>query len=200
MKSPLPPLRVGFLASHNGTSFRLMLEQKTQSSRPLVPVVLITNNSGAACREVAARFNVPSFVINKTTVGEDNIDSAICSRLQEYQADWVILAGYMKKIGPLTLRAFSGRILNSHPALLPKFGGKGMYGRFVHEAVIAAGEKESGVTIHLADAEYDTGPIVTQLKITLAKDETVESLEQRIKDLEADAYRRAIEKLSAPHE
>ncbi len=106
------------------------------------------------------------------------------------------MAGFMKKIGPVTLEKFDRKILNSHPSLLPKFGGQGMYGRRVHEAVIAAKEKESGVTVHLIDKEYDTGPIVTQVRIALRDDETVESLEERVKALESDAYIEAIRKLS----
>ncbi|HAX91263.1 MAG TPA: phosphoribosylglycinamide formyltransferase [Rhodospirillaceae bacterium] len=191
-----PPVRVGFLASHNGTAFRMMLERQVDTPVRIIPAVLITNNSGAACLGVATQYNVPSFVINKTTVGEENIDRTICDSLTQHKADCVVLAGYMKKIGAETLRAFSGRILNSHPALLPKFGGQGMYGRHVHEAVIAAGETESGVTVHLANEEYDTGPIVTQIKIPLSHDESAESLEDRIKTLEVDAYLQAIATLA----
>ncbi len=195
MTQEKPTVRIGFLASHNGTTFRVMLERNESNPVNIVPAVLITNNSAPVCLNVASKYGVPSFVINKTTVGEENIDRAIRDCLVQHQADFIVMAGYMKKLGHETLQAFSGKILNSHPALLPKFGGKGMYGRFVHEAVIAANEKESGVTIHLADAEYDTGPIVTQVKFSLSKDETVESLEERVKSLEANAYLQAIEKL-----
>jgi len=195
MTQEKPSIRIGFLASHNGTTFRVMLERNESNPIRIVPAVLITNNSAPACLDVAAKYGVPSFVVNKSTVGEENIDRAIRDCLVQHQADFIVMAGYMKKLGPETLEAFSDRILNSHPALLPKFGGKGMYGRFVHEAVIAAGEKESGVTIHLADQEYDTGPIVTQIKISLSDDETVKNLEERVKSLETDAYLQAIEKL-----
>ncbi|MGE0109766.1 MAG: phosphoribosylglycinamide formyltransferase [Bdellovibrionales bacterium] len=195
MENKKTSVRVGFLASHNGTAFRKILEKSEGAPVHIIPAVLITNNRGAGCLDVAAEYDVSAFVVNKTTVGEENIDRTIRDHLLEHKTDFVILAGYMKKLGPETLRAFSGRILNSHPALLPKFGGQGMYGRRVHEAVIAAKEKESGVTVHLATADYDEGPIVTQIKIPLADDETLESLEERVKALEVDAYLQAIAKL-----
>jgi phosphoribosylglycinamide formyltransferase 1 len=98
----------------------------------------------------------------------------------------------MQKIGPKTLSLYSGKMINSHPALLPKFGGQGMYGRRVHDAVIAAGETESGVCIHIVDAEYDTGTVLFQKAIPLIPGETSASLEARIKALESDAYLEAI--------
>ena len=90
----------------------------------------------------------------------------------------------MKKLGDKTLAAFSGRILNTHPSLLPKYGGKGFFGRKVHEAVMAAGESESGATIHLVDTEYDTGPLLAQVKVPVNNDDTVDDLEERVKTAE----------------
>jgi phosphoribosylglycinamide formyltransferase-1 len=97
-----------------------------------------------------------------------------------HDVELVVLAGYMKKVGPRTLRHFAGRVLNIHPALLPKFGGQGMYGRRVHEAVLAAGERETGVTIHLVDDEYDHGRILGQCRVPVLPGDTVESLAQRV--------------------
>ena len=90
----------------------------------------------------------------------------------------------MKKLGPNTLEAFSGRIINTHPALLPKFGGKGYYGRKVHEAVLAAGETESGATVHLVDTDYDTGPALSQVRVPVMADDTIDKLEERVKHAE----------------
>jgi phosphoribosylglycinamide formyltransferase-1 len=100
--------------------------------------------------------------------------------LERHGADTVILAGYMKRLGDITLKAYRGRILNIHPALLPKFGGKGMYGKRVHEAVLAAGEKVTGVTIHLIDENYDTGPIINQCRVPVLENDTADSLSQRV--------------------
>jgi len=191
-----PSIRAGFLASHGGTSFRVIMERRETYPINIIPAVLITNNPDAAALTVAATYNVPSCAINKKIYGEENVDRKICECLIENKAEIVLLTGYMRKIGPQTLKAFENRILNSHPALLPKFGGQDMYGRRVHEAVIAADEKTSGVTVHLVDKEYDTGPIVIQKSISLAPDKTVETLEERVKALEADAYVEAILELS----
>jgi len=105
---------------------------------------------------------------------------AILAELQRHEVDLVLLLGYMKLLGPKTTAAFRGRIINTHPALLPQYGGKGMYGALVHEAVLAAGEPETGVTVHLVDDEYDHGEIVAQCRVRVAHDDTVESLSARV--------------------
>ena len=104
----------------------------------------------------------------------------------------VILAGYLRKITVPMLERYAGRILNVHPALLPKFGGKGMYGRAVHEAVLRAGEKETGITVHVVDAVYDHGPVVLQQKIAIKEAESVESLQRRVHELEYEYYPKAV--------
>jgi phosphoribosylglycinamide formyltransferase-1 len=112
------------------------------------------------------------------------LDAAICNTLVQHDADIVVLAGYMKKLGPRTLKQFEGRILNTHPALLPKFGGQGMYGSRVHEAVLAAGESTTGVSIHVVDAGYDTGPVIAQCEVPVYPNDTVESLAERVQTRE----------------
>ena len=116
--------------------------------------------------------------------------------LRDAKIDLVILAGYMKKIGPKTLVAFSNRILNIHPALLPKHGGQGMYGLRVHEAVIAAGETESGATVHLIDAEYDEGPILQQITVPVLLDDTPETLQKRVLEKEHFLYPDTLAKIA----
>ena len=116
------------------------------------------------------------------------LSGLICRLLDEHGVDLVILAGYMKKLGPATLARFRGRVLNIHPALLPAFGGKGMYGPRVHKTVIASGAKVSGVTVHLADEEYDRGPIVAQEVVPVAFDDTPESLAARVLEVEHRIY------------
>jgi phosphoribosylglycinamide formyltransferase-1 len=120
---------------------------------------------------------------------------AILHTLQEHKVDLVILAGYMKLIGPQTLERYRGRILNIHPALLPKFGGKGLYGRAVHEAVLAAGERVTGVTIHLADERYDRGPIIAQCEVPVAEDDTPDSLSARVLEREHEFFVETLQKI-----
>jgi phosphoribosylglycinamide formyltransferase-1 len=112
------------------------------------------------------------------------LDAAIMAALREANVDVVLLAGYMKRLGPNTLAAFDGRVLNTHPALLPKYGGKGMYGRKVYEAVLAAGEAQTGVTIHQVDAEYDHGRVIAQASVPVMKDDDVDSLAARVQEVE----------------
>src|SRR4029453_2801536 len=109
------------------------------------------------------------------------LDAAIREVLVAAAVDVVFLAGYMKRLGPFVLGTFQGRILNTHPALLPRFGGRGMYGDRVFEAVLDAGEAESGVSIHLVDREYDTGPIVRQCKVPVLRDDSVDDLKARVR-------------------
>ncbi len=145
------------------------------------PCVVISNNSDSGAIQRAKNEGIPCYHLSsKTHPDPGDFDSAILDALRKHAVNLVILAGYMKKLGPLTLDAYKGRILNIHPALLPKFGGKGMYGKFVHEAVLASGDKITGVTIHVVDAEYDQGPLVAQCQVPVLDGDTVESLSERV--------------------
>ncbi len=112
------------------------------------------------------------------------MDTEILNLLRQHRADLIVLAGYMRKLGPMTLAEYKGRVLNIHPALLPKHGGQGMYGRAVHEAVLAGHEQETGVTIHLVDAEYDQGAIIAQTRVPVLDTDTVETLAARVLETE----------------
>jgi phosphoribosylglycinamide formyltransferase-1 len=118
-------------------------------------------------------------VSSRTHALPADLDRAIRDALLDHGVDLVLLAGYLRKLGPQTLAAFPKRILNTHPALLPRYGGKGMYGARVHEAVLAAGEPVTGVTIHLVDGDYDSGPIVCQCELPVEPGDTVETLAAR---------------------
>lgn len=146
--------------------------------------VIITNNSNANVIQKAKNYNIPCVVVNSKTYPNSNLDNTIKEILQDYKTDYVLLAGYMKKIGLDMIRAYSNRIINSHPALLPKYGGEGMYGRFVHEKVIANKEAISGVSIHYVDENYDEGEIILQKSINIDPSWDVDILEQKIKQLE----------------
>ena len=116
-------------------------------------------------------------------------------RLKAHKIDYIALAGYLKLLPPAVVAAYQRRIVNIHPALLPKYGGKGMYGHYVHEAVIAAGDKESGVTIHVVDEIYDNGQILEQAKVPVLPDDTPETLAARVLEQEHKLYPRALNKL-----
>lgn len=190
-------MKLGFLASHGGSNMQAILNGCQSGAIKAEPTLLICNNPKATAIERATRAGIPFKVLNgKTHPDPQQLDQAMRESLMEAGIDLVILAGYMKKIGPLTLSAFSNRILNIHPALLPKFGGKGMYGMRVHQAVIEAGETESGSTVHLINEEYDEGPILQQSPIPVMPDDTAESLQARIMVNEYSLYPDTIAKIS----
>lgn len=153
------------------------------------PVLLICNNPNANAVVRARVAQVPVVILNGKTHGDaEQLDRAMMRSLQEAAVDLVVLAGYMKKIGPITLSAFSNRILNIHPSLLPKFGGQGMYGIRVHEAVIASGDSSTGATVHLIDNGYDKGQILRQAMVKVDTKDTPESLQKRVLALEHQLY------------
>ncbi len=161
------------------------------------PAVVISNNSASGALERARRAGIPCFHISsKQFSAEEALGIAIADTLENHGVDLVILAGYMKIVGPEILRRFRGRVLNIHPALLPKFGGKGMYGRFVHEAVLAAGEKESGPTVHLVDEIYDHGRILAQAIIPVLQGDTPDTLADRVLQQEHILYPDTIRRIA----
>lgn len=147
--------------------------------------IVISNNSSSYALKRAHKSGIRAVHLSLYThPTEHELDLAISTLMKFHRVDLVILAGYMKKIGTETLRAFPNRILNSHPSLLPSYCGSGMYGNKVHETVLAAGEKETGVTIHLVDEEYDHGAIIDQIKIDIKPNESLENLVKNIKSVE----------------
>jgi len=160
------------------------------------PAVVISNNSNSGAIAKAKTEGVPCYYLSgKTHPGPGELDEAILNAFLRHQVDIVVLAGYMKKLGPKTLAHFQGRILNIHPALLPKFGGEGMWGIHVHEAVIAAGEKESGVTIHFVDENYDTGKILAQTRVPVMPHDTPETLAARVLEQEHILYAETLQRI-----
>jgi phosphoribosylglycinamide formyltransferase-1 len=174
-------MNLGFLASGRGSNMQAVINACKSGQLAARPCVVISNNSGSGALDRAKRQGIPHYHLSsKTDPSPAQLDGAILDALQRHDVGLIILAGYMKRLGPRTLERYEGRILNIHPALLPKFGGQGMYGARVHQAILAAGEKETGVTIHLVDAEYDTGPIVAQCRVEVLVGDTVEALAQRV--------------------
>ena len=143
---------------------------------------------------IAAKENIPAIIIDKEKFFRGN---AYTDDLKENKIDFIILAGFLWKIPDTLIKAYPGKIINIHPALLPNYGGKGMYGNYVHEAVIAAGEKESGITIHYVDGHYDNGDVIFQARCAVLENDTAASLADRIHQLEHEHYPKVIEKILA---
>ncbi|MHB1204727.1 MAG: phosphoribosylglycinamide formyltransferase [Rhodospirillaceae bacterium] len=192
------PLRLGFLASHNGSSMRAIVAACGDGRVAATPAVLVSNNRDSAAMAWAKANGLAAVHVSATAAGsEEAADAAIVATLSAQGADLVILAGYMRKLGPQTLKAFHRRILNVHPALLPKFGGQGMYGAHVHAAVLKAGEAETGVTIHLVDDVYDHGAAVAQARVPVMQGDTVEALAARTQACEQALYPDVLQRIIA---
>lgn len=197
MPSTQSTLRLGFLASHGGSNLQAILDAISSGTLSAEALVVISNNSQAKALERACTLGIATLHLsNQTHPDPVLLDNAIAQGLKDYKVELVILAGYMRKIGPAVLAAFPGKILNIHPALLPKFGGQGMYGMNVHEAVIAAGEIESGPTIHIVNSEYDRGPILAQSKVPVLPGDTPETLQQRVLAEEHRLYPETLQRIA----
>jgi phosphoribosylglycinamide formyltransferase-1 len=190
-------LNLGFFASHEGTNMQAIIDACNDGRLNAKPCVIISNNSKSGAIQRAKKEGIPYYHLSGKTHPEcEDLDNAILDALKANDVDLVILAGYMKKIGPQTLAAYEGRILNIHPALLPKYGGEGMYGKYVHEAVLASGDKVTGVTIHLVDAIYDHGSIIAQCEMPVLDEDTVETISQRVLKREHEFFVETLQKIS----
>jgi phosphoribosylglycinamide formyltransferase-1 len=174
-------LKLGFFASHGGSNMQAILDAIKNGVLTAQPALLISNNRHSQATARAAQEGMPFQVLNGVTHPDpDALDQAMLAALLEHGVGLIILAGFMKKIGPRVLAHFDGRILNIHPSLLPKFGGQGMFGHHVHRAVLEAGETVTGISIHLVDAEYDQGRILAQAEVPVLPGDSVESLAARV--------------------
>ena len=167
------------MASHGGSGMKAILEA-IQQGLNANGAVFIGNNPKAAAFAVAKQYNLATYHLSsKTHQDPKQLDQAICSLLKRHNVDLLILSGYMKKLGPLTLANFNNRIINIHPSLLPDYGGQGMYGDNVHKAVIKNRDHISGASVHIVTSEYDQGPILKQKKVILEEQETAETLREK---------------------
>ena len=188
--------KIGILASYNGSGFETIQKAIETGILNAKVEVIITNNSDAGVLEKASKYGIKSFVINKNLFPDENLDLKISQILKEYGCDYIFLSGFMKKIEDNMLKTFENKIINTHPAILPSiYGGAGMYGHFVHEAVVKNGEKKSGVTIHYVNENYDEGEKILIKELFLDENETAETLENRIKELEKIAIVEAFKKV-----
>lgn len=168
-------------ASGSGSNFQSIIDAIKDGSLNAIITGFITNKAEAYSLERAKKYDIPNVVINPNNFdSEREYVSTLVSQLQDWNADLLILAGYLKKIPSEVINKYDQRILNIHPSLLPKFGGKGFYGIKVHEAVIASGDTESGCTVHIVTEEYDKGPILGQSKVSVSPSDTVEDLSKKV--------------------
>lgn len=182
---------IAIFASGSGTNAENIIRYFKDSDAVQVSVVL-SNRWDAFVLERVREFSLPALFYGKSEWADGD---EILLALRRYDIDFIVLAGFLARVPDKLLHVYSDRIINIHPSLLPKFGGKGMYGDHVHQAVIAAGEKESGITIHYINERYDEGAVISQVKCPVLPEDTPESLADRIHALEYDCYPRVIEQL-----
>jgi phosphoribosylglycinamide formyltransferase 1 len=191
-------LNIAVLGSGRGSNFQAILTAIQQSRIPGARIaVVISNNSGAGILEIARNNSLQAVHLShRQFPTEDEFVDALLSLLSAHRVNFIVLAGYMKRIHPRVIQAYRHRIINIHPALLPRHGGPGMYGHHVHEAVIAAGDRFSGATVHFVDEVYDHGSIVLQKTVPVAADDTPETLAAKVLEIEHDIYPEAIRRLA----
>ncbi|HWO72180.1 MAG TPA: phosphoribosylglycinamide formyltransferase [Dehalococcoidia bacterium] len=184
-------VRLAVLLSGGGRTLQNLLDRIADGRLDAEVAVVVSSNSTAFGLERARQAGIPTAVVRRRDFETaDAFSEAITAAIGPYEVDLVILAGFTQKY--LFPERYRGRVLNIHPALLPKYGGQGMYGHHVHEAVLAAGETESGCTVHLADHEYDHGPILVQKRVPVLPGDTPETLAERVFEAECEAYPEAI--------
>ncbi len=178
-------LRIGVLASGKGTTLQALIDATASKTLSAELVVVISNNADSGAGQRARDNAIPFYHLSSRTHPDPQaLDKTICASLERHAVELLLLAGYMKKLGDHTVAHFCGRVLNTHPALLPDFGGPGMYGHHVHEAVLAAGVDTTGVSIHHVDGDYDTGPLVAQCEVEVLRDDDADALATRVQQRE----------------
>jgi len=181
--------KIAILASKSGSTFEAIVNSCHSGALLAETVVMITNNSDSGVIHRAHSNKITCEVIDpKDFENEIQWDGALLKCLQSYDLQLIVLAGFLKKIGPQTLSAFKNKMINTHPSLLPKYGGKGMYGRKVHAAVLESGDSETGISIHLLSEVYDEGKIIAQCIVPVLAGDDVEKLESRVKQTEKEFY------------
>lgn len=182
---------IAIFVSGNGTNCENIINYFSTSGTCRIALV-VSSNSGAYALTRARRHGIKTFIADKSYLqqGDDILDT-----LKQHNINYIVLAGFLLMIPPCLTEAFPYHIINIHPALLPKFGGKGMYGHHVHEAVKAAGETETGITIHFVNGKYDDGEIIAAFKTPISPSDTVADIEQKIHRLEQEHFPKVLEKV-----
>lgn len=190
------PIKLGFLASRNGSSFRAIVEAIEEGFFAGEARLLVSNNRTAPALEFAREKNIATEVI-PTQADATLADARLAEVMTAAGVELIVLSGYLRRLGPVTLERYRNRIVNVHPGPIPEFGGEGMYGRRVHEAVIAAAVPETAITIHLVDEEYDHGPVLGRWAVPVRPGETVESLEGKVTAMEPWLFVETLQKIAA---
>ena len=190
------PAKIAVFISGGGTNLQSLIDAAGDGRLSAKIMLVISSRSDAFGLERARREGIDTFVFkSKDYASSEDAELKLLGILDKYSIDFIALAGYLKMIPLSLIRKYKYRITNIHPALLPKYGGKGMYGHFVHEAVIASGDRESGATVHLVDEIYDHGKILKQERAPVLPGDTPESLAERILHIEHKIYPIALENL-----
>jgi phosphoribosylglycinamide formyltransferase 1 len=188
-------IHIAVLASGKGSNLRAIFDAIEQGSLQHVALALVvSNNSASGALAFARSHDIPCVHLSsfKFDGDEGKLETAMLEELRKAKIDLIVLAGYMKKLPDAVVEAYPKRIINIHPALLPKYGGAGMYGSNVHSAVLAAGDKVTGATVHYVDKEYDSGDIIVQESCEVGPDDTPETLARRVREIEHRIYPKAI--------
>lgn len=186
-------IQIAVLISGDGSNLQALIDACAADDYPAEIAVVISNKANAYGLERAAHAGIPTHVINhRDHNGREEFDAALIDALTPFDVHLVCLAGFMRILTPVFINAFEGRLLNTHPSLLPKHGGEGMYGEHVHKAVLAAGDKETGCSIHEVIVDVDQGSVVLQRSVTIQDNETVTSLAARVLEQEHIAYPEAV--------
>lgn len=189
-------MKISFLASHGGTAAKHIIAAIRSYQLKAEIGIIISNNPDSAIYHWCNKNAIEIVCINGNTHPlESEKDYAIHATLGKAKTDLIVLSGYMKKIGKTTLAEYSNRILNIHPSLLPKHGGKGLFGDSVHQSVISSGDTQSGATVQFINEEYDEGPIISQQIVEIEKGETVETLKAKVQAIESELYLNSIKKI-----
>ena len=189
-------LKIGFLASHNGSNVQAIVEACNAGALKAEPCVVVSNNSRSGVLKRARVESIAAYHLSERT-HPDALDGALLATMRRHGVEVVCLAGYMKPLGAQMLAAYRGRIVNVHPSLLPKYGGRGMYGLRVHQAVLAAGESESGATVHLVVGPYDEGAVLAQDRVPVVADDTPTTLQARVLAVEHRLYPATLARIAA---
>ena len=190
--------RLAVFCSGSGSNFKSIYQAIAEKTLNAEIVLCLSNRSQCGAMEFARQQGIATLHITEKQFGTfDEFAAAMVKQLKDAQIDIVLLAGYMRKVPDAVVKAFPDKMLNIHPALLPKFGGEGMYGLFVHTAVLEAGETESGATVHIVNEEYDKGKILLQRTVPVLPGDTPETLAARVLECEHRLYPYALEKLLA---
>ncbi|MFQ5772784.1 MAG: phosphoribosylglycinamide formyltransferase [bacterium] len=190
----MKPLRVGVFASGKGSNLAALLAAIEKGELHAKIVLVISNNAEAGALDIARKHDIPTLHLAQPLFSSiEEFDRALLRALQKHEVEMIALAGYLKKLSSVIVQQYKHRILNIHPALLPSFGGTGMYGRKVHEAVLNYGCKVTGVTVHVVDEEYDTGPPILQRCVPVEQDDTPATLAARVLKVEHKIYAEALQ-------